>query len=262
VRSAIFVPFAVAAAVMVSTAAGAAPKSETVAYTHGKVALEGYLAYDQALQEKRPAVMVVHDWMGVSDHTRAAVDRLAAAGYVAFAADMYGKGIRPKSAEEAGKEATKYKGDRKLMRARAQAALDFLKKSPHVDGSKIVVMGYCFGGTVALELGRSGAPLAGVVSFHGGLETPTPADAKNIKGRVLVLHGADDPFVPAADVAAFQKEMRDAGLDWQFVAYGGAVHAFSNPAAGNDQSKGAAYNEKADKRSWQAFLTFLKDLLA
>jgi dienelactone hydrolase len=259
-----FVPVVVAVALAAGAlvaprAASAAIKTEVVTYKQGKVVLEGYLAYDDALQGKRPAVLVVHEWTGINDHTRAAVEKLAAAGYVAFAADIYGRGVRPATPEEAGKEAGKFKNDRKLMRARARAGLDWLAKHPRVDAKKMVAMGYCFGGTVALELARSGAPLAGVVSFHGGLSTPTPKDAKNIKGKVLVLHGGDDPFVKPEEVAAFETEMRDAGVDWQLVKYGGAVHSFTNPAAGNDKSKGAAYDEKADKRSWQALLTFLRE---
>ena len=129
-----------------------------------------------------------------------------------------------------------------------------------MDASRLVAIGYCFGGTTALELGHDGVELAGIVSFHGGLDTPTQEDAKNIKGKVLVLHGADDPYVPADQVAAFEKEMRDAGVDWELVKYGGAVHAFTQVEAGNDKSKGFAYDEKAAKRSWTEFRFFLKEL--
>jgi dienelactone hydrolase len=237
-------------------------QSQTITYKQGKVELEGYLAWDDAGPAKRPGVLVVHDWMGISDHTKKEADRLAELGYVAFAADIYGKGVRPTDPKSAGEQAGKFKSDRKLLRARARAALDVLAKNKNVDASKIAAIGFCFGGTTALELARDGAPLAGVVSFHGGLSTPTPADAKNIKGKVLVLHGADDPNVPPDEVAAFQKEMRDAGVDWQFVAYGGAVHAFTVPAAGNDNSKGAAYNANADARSWQAMKDFFAEIFA
>jgi dienelactone hydrolase len=237
-------------------------QSQTITYKQGKVELEGYLAWDDASATKRPGVLVVHDWMGITDHTRKEADRLAELGYVAFAADIYGKGVRPTDPKSAGEQAGKLKSDRKLLRARARAALDVLTKNKLVDASKVAAIGFCFGGTTALELARDGAPLAGTVSFHGGLSTPTPADAKNIKGKVLVLHGADDPNVPPDEVAAFQKEMRDAGVDWQFVAYGGAVHAFTVPAAGNDNSKGAAYNAKADARSWQAMKDFFAEIFA
>ena len=146
------------------------------------------------------------------------------------------------------------------MRQRVLAALDELKKNPKVDEKRIAAIGYCFGGTAVLELARSGAPILGVVTFHGGLDTPTPGDAKNIKGKVLVLHGADDPYVPPEQVAAFQEEMRKGGVDWQMVFYADAVHSFTKPAAGTDKSKGNAYNEKADKRSWEAMKSFFKEI--
>jgi dienelactone hydrolase len=160
--------------------------------------------------------------------------------------------------QEAGAQAGKYKSDRALLRQRVQAGLDTLLKQEGVDKRRVAAIGYCFGGTTALELARSGADIAGVVSFHGGLSTPTPEDAKNIKAKVLACHGADDPNVPPAEVAAFEKEMRDAKADWQLIAYGNAVHSFTDKSAGNDNSKGAAYNENADHRSWQA----MKDMFA
>jgi dienelactone hydrolase len=174
--------------------------------------------------------------------------------------DIYGKGVRPKNGQEAGEQAGKFKSDRALLRARINAALDVLRKNEHVDPKRIAAIGYCFGGTTVLELARSGADIAGVVSFHGGLDTPTPADAKHIKCKVLALHGADDPYVPPAQVAAFEKEMTDAGVDWQLIKYSGAVHAFTNPEAGNDNSKGAAYNERADQRSWEAMKLFFAEI--
>src|SRR5262249_24891209 len=156
----------------------------------------------------RPGVLVVHDWMGVSDDTRERGRMLARLGYVAFVADIYGKNSRPKDAGEAMTLVKRYKADQKLMRSRAKAALAILQKSPLVDTKHLAAIGYCFGGTVSLELARSGAPRAGVVSFHGGLATATPKDAKNIKGRILALHGADDPFVKADEVQGFEDEMR------------------------------------------------------
>jgi dienelactone hydrolase len=185
---------------------------------------------------------------------------LAKLGYFAFAADIYGKGNRPKSGEEAGKLASVYKNDRVLMRQRINLALDELKKQKLVNTDKIAAIGYCFGGTVALELARSGADIKGIVSFHGGLDTPNPADAKNIKAKILVLHGGDDPYVNAEQVSSFKKEMVDAGVDYQIFIYGGAVHSFTNPNSGNDPSKGAAYNERADKRSWEAMKTFFTEI--
>jgi dienelactone hydrolase len=251
------------AAVLVAAAAVSTAEVRTgvVEYRHGDAVLEGYVAYDDSAKEKRPGVLVVHEWTGHNPYVRMRAEKLAREGYVAFALDMYGKGVRAKDAKEAAALAGIYKGDRKLMRARAAAGLDVLARHPRVDPTRLAAIGYCFGGTTVLELARSGAGLRGVVSFHGGLDTPSTEDAKNIRGKVLVLHGADDPFVKPAEVAAFQDEMRRAGVDWQFVAYGGAVHSFTNPDAGSDNSKGAAYNATADRRSWEAMKDFLEEAL-
>ena len=180
---------------------------------------------------------------------------------MAFASDIYGKGVLAKDAKEAAALAGIYLGDRKLLRARAAAGLDVLRNRPEADPARLAAIGYCFGGTTVLELARGGADLASVVSFHGLLNTPTPGDARKIKGKVLVLHGGDDPYVPMKQVEAFQEEMRNGGVDWQFVTYGGAVHRFTNPEAGSDNSKGAAYNERADRRSWKAMKDFFAETL-
>ncbi len=171
---------------------------------------------------------------------------------------MYGNGVVANDAAEAGKLATALRNDRPLMRARAQAALETLRKNPLCDPRRVAAIGYCFGGGVVLELARSGADIAGVASFHGNLDTPNPDDAKNIRAKVLVLHGADDPHVNAAQVAAFQQEMRNAKVDWQMIFYGGAVHSFTNPASGDDPSRGVAYNAAADRRSWDAMKSVLR----
>lgn len=236
----------------------AAIKNQTVQYSVNGDVMEGYLVFDPSQKTPRPAVLIVHDWMGLGKFAKDKADSLAKQGYVAFAADIYGKGIRPKDATEAGQLATQYKEDRKRMRAHVQSAFDKLLTFKEVDPKKTVAMGYCFGGTVALELARAGTPLSGTVSFHGGLSTPHPEDAKNIKGSVLVLHGADDPFVPPTEVQAFKDEMKNAHVKMDFITYPGAVHAFTNPDAGNDNSKGAAYNKAADKKSWTEFEKFLK----
>lgn len=238
----------------------AAIRTETVTYKQGKTVCEGFLAYDDEKTGKLPGVLVIHEWKGLGDHVKTSATKLAELGYVAFAADIYGKGIRPATTEEASKTSSIYKNDRALMRTRAKAGLDVLRKNTRVDSSKLAAMGYCFGGTVALELARSGEAVSGVVSFHGGLNTPTPTDAKNIKGKVLVLHGADDPYVPGEEVSGFEKEMREAGVDWQLIKYSGAVHSFTNPEAGSDNSKGAAYNETAAKRSWKHMKGFFKEI--
>jgi dienelactone hydrolase len=233
---------------------------KTVEYKQGDTTLEGFVAYDDAIKGARPGVLVVHQWQGLTDYEKHRAEMLAQLGYIAFCADIYGKGARPQNPQEAGAQAGKYKNDRQLLRARVNAGLDALRRQPLVDPKRIAAIGYCFGGTTVLELARSGADVAGVVSFHGGLDSPTPADGKNIKGKVLVCHGADDPFEKPQDLTAFESEMRDAKVDWQLIKYGGAVHAFTQPNAGNDNSKGAAYNEKADKRSWEAMKQFFAEI--
>jgi dienelactone hydrolase len=234
--------------------------TEEIEYRQGDTPLKGYLAYDRSKKARRPGVVIVHDYWGIKPYTKRRAEGLAELGYIAFAIDMYGKGKIAKDTEEAGALAGIYKSDQQLMRARARAGLEVLQKHQLVDTKRIAAIGYCFGGTTALEMARSGADLVGVVSFHGGLATRDPRDARNIRGKVLVLHGADDPLVPPEEVLAFEGEMRKVGIDWQIVVYGGAVHAFSNPEAGNDPSLGAAYNEKADKRSWEAMKTFFEEI--
>jgi dienelactone hydrolase len=237
-------------------------KTEVVEYKDGDAVLEGYLAYDDVKTfAKKPGVVIVHDWKGLGENAKNRADMMAKLGYIAFAADIYGKGVRPETNEEAAKLATSFKSDRAKLRKRAEAALDELKKNRQVAPNHIVAMGYCFGGTTVLELARAGAPLAGVVSFHGGLSTPTPGDARNIKGKVMVLTGADDPNVLPTEVQAFEEEMRKANVDYSVTAYGGAVHSFTIKEAGNDNSKGSAYNEKADKRSWQAMKDFFTEIV-
>ncbi|MEK7467230.1 MAG: dienelactone hydrolase family protein [Planctomycetota bacterium] len=234
-------------------------KTKAVEYKHGDVVLEGWMAWDDAAKEKRPGVLVVHEWWGHNPYVRKRAEQLAAEGYVAFALDMYGKGVLETSMEGAGKRAGALKGDRRLMRDRALAGLGVLAKDEHVDAKKLAAIGYCFGGTVALELARDGVDLAAAVSFHGGLETSMPAEKGKVKAKVLVCHGADDGFVPAKEVAGFEEEMRRAGADWQLVKYSGAVHSFTSPEAGNDPAKGVAYNEAADKRSWRAMKSLFEE---
>ena len=235
---------------------------KTVEYKDAKgETFEGYLVYPDAKKAKFPGVLMVHDWMGVTDKVKGNADRVAELGYAVFTADVYGKKGQPKNMDEAGKTAGIYKKDRRLFRERLNLALQTMEKQNVVDASKVGAIGYCFGGTGVIELARSGAKVATVISVHGGLDSPTPADGKNVKARVLALHGGDDPFVPAKDVEAFAKEMRDAKVDWELIAYGGAVHGFTDKTAGTDNSKGMAYNERADKRSFEEIQhTFGQDL--
>jgi dienelactone hydrolase len=230
-------------------------KETVVEYKSGDVVCEGLHVVDTAKTGKLPSVLIIHQWTGLSDNEKMRAHMLAELGYNVFAADIYGKGVRPKP-PESGKEAGKYKSDRKLYRERMLSALEVLDKDPQTDLSKVAAIGYCFGGTGVIELARSGALIKGVVSFHGGLDSPTPADGKNIKGKVLILHGADDPTVPAKNIAAFEQEMKDAKVDYKLVSYPGAVHGFTQKAAGNDNSKGVAYNEAADKASWEEMKAF------
>ena len=237
-------------------------KTEVVEYKDGDAVLEGFLAFDDASDEPRPGVLVVQDWTGVGDYVKGRAKQLAELGYVAFCADIYGKGVHPADPKECGALAGKFKSDRPMLRSRVKAGLEQLVKNPLVQKGRVAAIGYCFGGTTVLELARSGADVRGIVSFHGGLGTPTPDDAKNIKTRVLVCHGADDPFVKADEVAAFKDEMAKGKVDFKFIAYPGAVHSFSNPAAGSDNSKGAAYNAAADKESWAAMKGFFAEVFA
>jgi len=229
-------------------------------YRHNGAVLQGYFAYDDAIKGKRPGVLIIHEWTGLGDYVKRRARELAEEGYVAFAMDMYGKGIRPITPQEAGAQATIYRSNRQLMRERAAVSLGQLKTHRLTDPARVAAIGYCFGGGAALELARSGVDLSGVVSFHGNLDTPNPNDGGNIKAKVLVLHGADDPHVSKESIEGFHQEMRDAGVDWQMVYYSDAVHSFTNPDSGNDKSRGAAYNEKADKRSHRAMIDFFNEI--
>jgi dienelactone hydrolase len=232
---------------------------EPIEYVSGDTTCEGWHAYDSAVEGKRPSVLIVHQWTGLTDYEKMRAEMLAGLGYNVFALDIYGKGIRPQP-PEAGMIAGSFKEDRALYRARLASGLEVLRGLPQTDVNQIAAIGYCFGGTGVLELARSGAEIGGVVSFHGGLSNPSPDDAKAISCRVLVLHGADDPFVPAAEVEAFRDEMKAAGKEYGFVAYPGAVHAFTQKMAGDDPSKGAAYNAEADEKSWEEMKSFFAKL--
>lgn len=248
-----------ASAALSAAVASASPIAQSVEYQVGDVTCEGWSVRPDESSALRPGVLIVHQWTGLSDYEKMRAGMLAEMGYNVFVLDIYGKGIRPQP-PESGKYAGKYKGDRTLYRQRLAAGLEMLRSMPGTDSDRIAAIGYCFGGTGALELARSGAKIAGVVSFHGGLSTPTPEDAKNITCRVLVLHGADDPAVPPAEVAAFRKEMENAGVKYELVAYPGAVHAFTQKGAGDDPSKGAAYNAEADANSWEAMKQFFREI--
>ncbi|MCC6687331.1 MAG: dienelactone hydrolase family protein [Fimbriimonadaceae bacterium] len=225
-----------------------------------KTTFHGYLVGDMDGGAK-PGVIIVHQWEGLTDYEIGRAREIAELGYTVFCADVYGVGNNPKTAEERQALVSKYRdGDRANFRRNLSAAYSEIRRWPMVDRTKIAAIGYCFGGTGALEMARAGLDLKGVVSFHGGLSNPNPQDVKNIKCPVLVLHGADDPFVPPAEVDAFKKEMDADSKPYTFIAYPGAVHAFSQSNAGNDNSKGAAYNAAADMKSFSEMVKFFREI--
>ena len=250
-----------AALLLAATAASAALVEKTWNYEHDGQALEGFLVYDDAVDGPRPGVLVVHQWMGLSENERMRARMLAGLGYVALAADVYGEGIRPQNTEQAREQAGRFYGDRDLYRARLAAGLAQLKGHDRVDAEHVAAIGYCFGGAGVLELARSGADLAGVVSFHGNLDTPQPAGPGDVQAKILVCHGAVDPYVKPEAVHAFLEEMEEAEADYQLIMYAHAVHAFTQKGAGDDPSQGAAYDAKADRRSWEHMKLFFGEIL-
>ena len=232
---------------------------KTLEYRDGSVNLKGFLA-DDGRSGARPGVVLFPEATGVGDHVIERARRLAALGYVALAADPYGDGKQAKDLPHAIELMTAVRSDVDRWRARARAALDALWAQSGVDRAKVAAIGYCFGGSTALELGMSGAPLSAVVSFHGGLQAPKHDDAKNIRAKVLVCHGASDPLIPAEHVAAFEAEMRTTTVDWQLCIYGGAVHSFTNPDADKLGNPAFAYDASADRRSWAAMLSLFEEV--
>jgi dienelactone hydrolase len=240
----------------VPVGAGARITDAAVAYEHDGVALEGYAAHDEAITDRKPAVLVLHDWFGLLDYPKARAQMLARLGYYAFGVDLYGADRRFHDGDEAAAEAGKYYSNLALLRARVQAAYDQVAKDPAVDPERIAVIGYCFGGSAALEFSRTGARLRGTASFHGGLITHDPADVDAITGNLLVLTGGVDPVVPDQAVVAFENELRTReDLDWQVTTYSGAPHAFTLPGTPN-------YRPVADRRSWRELVAFLDEIFA
>lgn len=243
--------------------AEAAVVAKPVAYDIDGEAFEGTLVYDDAVTTPRPGLVMVPNWLGVTDRAAEKAARVASDKYVVLIADLYGKHVRPTNPDEARAAASALRGDRPLMRKRTQAAVDVLKaKAAEValDTQKLAAIGFCFGGGTVLELARSGAELGAFVSFHGNLDTPNPADARNIKAPVLVLHGADDPGVPQQQVDGFVAEMKAADTDWQLVSYGGAVHSFTDPYA-NVPGRNE-YHPLVAGRAFQAMNDLLDEVFA
>ena len=250
----------VASAILIATLAGALQttpaaaelKTQTVDYKQGDTALEGYLAYDDASRGRRPGVLLLHRRDGMTELTRKNTEMVAKLGYVAFAPDIFGKNIRPKEVKEMQEQSAIYNKDRPLMRARAQAGLDVLRQNPMVDPARIGMVGYCFGGTVAVELAETGAPVLGTVTIHGSFRNFTPEGAKNIKGRFLILHGAEDPIAPLEEVNSLIRDFRAAKIGWQMELYSGTEHGFSTP-------KNAA-EERANLLSQAAMVRFFSEI--
>lgn len=255
-------------ALFASALSGAAKViSKPVAYEHGGVKLEGFLVYDEAksAKGKLPGVLVVHEWWGLNDYAKNRATQLAELGYIAFALDMYGVETATTDAKKAGELAAQFYG-KPLMAERAQAGLDQLLGSGLVDAERVAAIGYCFGGAVCQALAYSGAPLAGIVSFHGSL-IPISTDAAAItKTKFLICHGALDSFIAPEALTAFKKSFDAGKLDYQFVTYAGAVHAFTNPRADEVAAaaglKGIGYNAAADRRSWQHMRDFFAEIFA
>lgn len=235
--------------------------SNTIDYLDQDVVLEGFFAFDDAIEGVRPVVLIHHAWGGRDEFVANKAVKLAEMGYLAFATDMYGKGVRGSSADENAKLMQPFMADRGKLQTRLLAALRTVKLMPWADSNKVAAMGFCFGGLCALDLARTGEDVLGVVSFHGLLMPPENVPQPKIKAKVLVLHGHDDPMVPPEQVLTFQTEMTNAGADWQVHSYGGTMHAFTNPVA-NDPAFGTVYQPSADRRSWQAMQNFFSEIFA
>lgn len=235
-------------------------KEENISYSNGTITMNGYVVYNDSIQGKRPAVLVVHEWWGLNEYSKRRARELAQLGYVAMAVDMFGNGQTASTPEEAGKLAGPFYQNPQLAKTRLDAAIAKLKTLPQVDTSNIAAIGYCYGGYVVLNAAKLGADLKAVISFHGNLGGVVP-DKNLLKAKVLVLHGEADPIVKPEEVAQFKKQMDSAGIDYTFKSYPNAKHAFTNPAADSIENKfhiGVGYNAEADRKSWEEMKEFLK----
>ncbi len=233
--------------------------SNTVDYLDQDTLLEGFFAFDDQIEGQRPVVIITHAWAGRDSFVEDKAKKLAELGYLGFALDMYGKGVLGSSPEENSRLMQPFMDDRALLQQRILAALTAVKQLPWADNRKIAAIGFCFGGLCVLDLARTGADIAGVVSFHGLFVPPDNLPQPEIKAKVLILHGHDDPLTPTEQVLGIQEEMTNAGVDWQMHTYGQTMHAFTNPVA-NDPDFGTVYQPAADKRSWQSLLNFLDEI--
>ena len=235
--------------------------SNKVDYLDGDILLEGFFAFDDAIEGRRPAVLINHPWAGRSPFVEEKALKIAELGYFAFAVDMYGKGVLGQNNEECAGLMQPFMDERSLIMSRLNAALYAVKLLPWVDDKKIAAIGFCFGGLCVLDLARAGTDIKGVVSFHGLLGAPEQNQSSAIKAKVLVLHGHDDPMAPVDHLIALQEELTQAGADWQVHSYGNTLHAFTNPLA-NDPDFGTVYKAEADKRSWISMQNFLLEIFA
>ena len=254
---------AIVSLLSLSTALSAKVVTKVIPYSLNGIEMSGYYAYDNAIKGKRPGVLVVHEWWGHDDYARKRVRMLATLGYSAFALDMYGTGKLAKHPDNAKKFMTEVTANMGIARERYNKGLDILKAQDVTDNNKLAAIGYCFGGGVVLDMARQGLPLKGVASFHGSIATKEPAKKGAVKARLLVLNGADDPFVTKEQISALKKEMRDAGARLEFVNYKGTKHSFTNPKAdafGKKFKMPLAYSPDADKKSWIKMQQFFKDI--
>jgi dienelactone hydrolase len=245
-----------------SSAARAEVKTKEIEYKQGATPLKGFLAYDDAARGKRPGVLVIHEWWGENEHARHQAERLAHAGYVAFALDMYGNGKTTTHPQDAQAMSAEISKDPQLVAARFDAALEVLKSQPQTDPAKIGVVGYCFGGAIALHMARAGADVSAVAVLHAPLApNGPPAEKGKVKARILAQEGGADPFVSKDQVEAFKKEMKAAGVKAEVIIYPGARHSFTNPEADKVGMEALHYDEATDKKSWAALVKFLKSTL-
>jgi dienelactone hydrolase len=244
---------------VVAGSAPAALQTKKIVYKHGDLECQGYLAWDDAVKGPRPGVLVVHEWWGLNDYARGRAEQLAKLGYVAFAADMYGQGKVAEHSKEAGEMAAKVRANVQDWRKRAATALEVLKDQPQCDKTKLAAIGYCFGGSTALQLAYSGADLKAVVTFHAALPAPKPEEAKQIKATILVCHGADDKFIPEEAIKSFRDALDKAGVKYEFVSYPDTVHSFTVPGADKHNIAGMKYNKAADEDSWKRMTTLLAE---
>lgn len=252
---------AAGAAVLISGTASAAVVTKVVEYEYDGTKLKGFLAHDDAVKEKRPGVLVVHEWWGLNDYARERCKKLAELGYVAFAVDMYGDGKTVDHPDDARKMATTVREKLSTWRGRAEAGLKQLTSQPNVDATRVAAIGYCFGGSTCLQLAYSGADLKAVATFHAALPAPTEAEAKAIKPRLYVAHGADDPFIPKEAIDKFKGALDGAKVKYTFEAFPNVVHSFTVPGADKHMIKGMKYDKAADEKSWKEMQALFKDTL-